>query len=338
MTARAAAWLGPDTTDSTPHRRPRLVVLRARGLGDMLTAVPALRALARAFPEHTRVLLAPHTLRGLIELVTLHGEPVVDRVTPFAGLDAPVPAEYGPDIAINLHGRGPRSHRVLRALHPRRLLAFGCPAEGVPGPRWPGDEHDVRRWSALLAHDGIPVDPGDLAIDVPPTSWAVPGATVVHPGAASPARRWPPSRWAEVAAQERRGGRRVLVTGSATERPIAMAVAREAGLPEGDVLAGRTGLRDLVGVVARAGRLVCGDTGIAHVATAVGAPSVVLFGPAAPAQCGPPPERPQHVSLWAGHHGDPQASTPDPGLLRITVGDVLTALDLLPVQRVRQLG
>lgn len=319
-------------------RRPRLVVLRAPSLGDLLTAVPALRALARAFPDHTRVLLAPHALRGLVDLVTVNGEPVLHRLAPFAGLDAPVPAEYGPDIAVNLHGRGPQSHRVLRALHPRRLLAYGCPAEGVPGPRWPGDEHEVRRWSALLEQEGIPVDQGDLAIDVPVTSLAVPGATVVHPGAASAARRWPSSRWAEVAAQERRAGRRVLVTGSATERPIAMAVARDAGLPEDDVLAGRTGLRDLVGVVARAGRLLCGDTGIAHVATAVGTPSVVLFGPTAPAHWGPPADRPQHVALWAGAHGDPHASRPDAGLLRITVGDVLAALDLLPAQPVRQLG
>ena len=37
----------------------RLVVLRALGLGDLLTAVPALRGLARAFPDHERVLLAP---------------------------------------------------------------------------------------------------------------------------------------------------------------------------------------------------------------------------------------------------------------------------------------
>lgn len=319
-------------------RRPRLVVLRALGLGDLLTAVPALRALARAFPDHTRVLLAPHALRGLVDLVTVNGEPVLHRLAPFAGLDAPVPAEYGPDIAVNLHGRGPQSHRVLRALHPRRLLAYGCPADGVPGPRWPGDEHEVRRWSALLEHEGIAVDQGDLAIAVPATSLAVPGATVVHPGAASAARRWPSSRWAEVAAQERRAGRRVLVTGSATERPIAMAVAREAGLPEDDVLAGRTGLRDLVGVVARAGRLLCGDTGIAHVATAVGTPSVVLFGPTAPAHWGPPADRPQHVALWAGVHGDPHAARPDAGLLRITVGDVLAALDLLPAQPVRQLG
>ena len=41
------------------------------------------------------------------------------------------------------------------------------------------------------------------------------GATVVHPGAASPARRWPPERWAAVARAERRAGRRVVVTGAA---------------------------------------------------------------------------------------------------------------------------
>ena len=47
----------------------RLVVLRALGLGDLLTAVPALRALARAFPDHERVLLAPAELRPLVALM-----------------------------------------------------------------------------------------------------------------------------------------------------------------------------------------------------------------------------------------------------------------------------
>src|SRR5690606_22400641 len=48
---------------------PRLVVLRALGLGDLLTAAPALRALAAAFPDHHRVLAAPAALRGLVELI-----------------------------------------------------------------------------------------------------------------------------------------------------------------------------------------------------------------------------------------------------------------------------
>jgi ADP-heptose:LPS heptosyltransferase len=103
-----------------------------------------------------------------------------------------------------------------------------------------------------------------------------------------------------------------------------------AELPEGSVYAGCTGLLELAALVAAAGRVLCGDTGVAHLATALGTPSVVLFGPVSPARWGPPPERKQHRALWAGSTGDPHGASPDPGLLRIGVPDVLRALEDLP--------
>ena len=96
------------------------------------------------------------------------------------------------------------------------------------------------------------------------------------------------------------------------------------------MLAGRPGLRDLAALVAAAERVICGDTGIAHLATAFRTPSVVLFGPVSPARWGPPPDRPWHRALWAGRRGDPHAAVVDPGLLSIEVPDVLAALDGLP--------
>jgi len=100
-------------------RRPRLVVLRALGLGDLLTAVPALRALARGFPHHRRILAAPAWQRGLAFLTG-----AIDDVVDTEPLRALPSALHGADVAVNLHGRGPQSTAVLAAIHPRRLLAF----------------------------------------------------------------------------------------------------------------------------------------------------------------------------------------------------------------------
>jgi len=298
--------------------RPLLLAYRALGLGDLLTGVPALRALRDAFPDHRLVLAAPAALAPLAEL-----SGAVDELVDTAPLA--VPPVRGADVAVNLHGRGPESHRAILAAQPRRLVAFAAPDVPWRGPRWRAAEHDVRRWCRLLVQSGIPADPARLDLPPPddPGGLAVPGATVVHPGAASAARRWPPERWAAVARAERRAGRRVLVTGSAGERGLAGAVARDAGLDASDVLAGRTDVLGLAAVIAGAGRVLCGDTGVAHLATAFGTPSVVLFGPTPPEEWGPPPGRARHVVLHRGGRGDPHADAPDPRLLAITVDDVV---------------
>jgi ADP-heptose:LPS heptosyltransferase len=299
------------------------VVLRALGLGDLLTGVPALRALRRAYPDHHITLAAPAALAPLAALTGALDETV--DTAPLAPLDARL---HGADLAVNLHGRGPESRQVLRAARPRRLIAFSS-----SGVAWRPGEHEVARWCRLLEESGIRADPSDLRLTAPEDVGSpAPGATVVHPGAASAARRWPAERWAAVARAEHAGGRAVVLTGSASERALAEHVAREAGLPASAVLAGRTTLLELAALVAEAGRVACGDTGVAHLATAVSTPSVVLFGPTPPSEWGPPADGP-HCVLWMGRSGDPHGAECDPGLLEIGVRDVVDALAALPAAR-----
>jgi ADP-heptose:LPS heptosyltransferase len=309
-------------------RPPRLLVLRALGLGDLLTALPALRALAERFPGSRKLLACPRWLAPL----ALLGE-AVDEVVDTRALEPLASSLHGVDLAVNLHGRGPESHRTLKELRPGRLVAFACPrAEAPDGPAWREDEHEVDRWCRLLEESEVPADPSRLDLEPPPirVPGRLRGLTILHPGAAAGARCWPAERFAAVAHAVAVDGRHVGITGSRREVELAHEVARLAGLPGKAVLAGRTGLRDLTALVATAERVVCGDTGIAHLATAVRTPSVVLFGPVSPARWGPPPDRPWNRALWAGHVGDPHAARPGPGLLAIDVPDVLAALDDLP--------
>lgn len=338
---------------SAVGRRPTLVVLRALGLGDLLTAVPALRALARAFPRHRRVLAAPAALGPLVGMVGgLH------RLVPTGELQPLDRTLTGAAVAVDLHGRGPESQRLLLALVPERLVSFAHPdvVASHGGPQWVPGEHEVLRWCRMLRGHGIPADPTDLDISlpdvpVPPHWW---GVTVVHPGAASPARRWPVERFAAVVRAEVASGRRVVVTAGPGEEALAQRVCHAAGAAPGmagarvsaavgtaDPSAARSGagapvtvvagrdLRGMASLVAVAARVVCGDTGVAHLATALGTPSVVLFGPVPPGEWGPPPDRAWHVALWAGRHGDPHGRTVDPGLLDISVADVVRALGRL---------
>lgn len=301
-----------------------ILVLRALGVGDLATAVPALRGLRSAAGDRTVALAAPQWLEPLVELTG-----AVDRLIPVDGLALRRWRIPPPELAVNLHGRGPQSHRLLAAARPGRLLGFANADTGhSDGPPWTEEEHEVSRWCRMLSWYGIHCDPDDLDLQVPSEVSVPGGVTVVHPGAKSPVRRWPPQRFAEVARRLTADGHRVVITGSAAEQPVAVEVADRAGLPGSAVLAGRTGLRELAALVADARLLISGDTGIAHLATAYRTPSVVLFGPMPPRRWGPPPGRAGHIALWHGtraERGDAPGPDPHPALLAVTPDEVLAA-------------
>lgn len=298
---------------------PVLVALRALRLGDVLVTVPALRGLRRQWPDHHLVLAAPGPLAGIVELFDC-----VDTLWPVPELRLPDRSFDRPDIVVNLHGRGPQSHRLLDELRPSRRIGHG--GHGWTGPPWREEQHERVRWCALLAAHGVPADPDDVLLRVPDVPSPAPGAVVVNPGASHASRRWPVSRFADVARELARG-HRVVVTGTPDERERATEVARLAGLPAESVLAGRTGLPELAALVAGAVVVVTADSGVAHLSYAYRTPSVVLFGPVPASRWGPPASGP-HVTLSADadRGGDPFTDTPDPALLGVPVADVLDAV------------
>ena len=197
--------------------------------------------------------------------------------------------------------------------------------------QWRHDEHEVPRWCRLL-REGLPLPDAAtprLAGLLPVPAVDTPrGLTVVHCGAKSPSRQWHPCRFAAVAMLLAARGHRVVVTGGRNEADRAERIAAAAQV---DVLI-EPSLLELAGVVARARLVVSGDTGVAHLASAYETPSVVLFGPVSPVRWGPP-DVPIHQVIWHGDDsGDPHGDTMDPALDRITVAEVVAAVDrALPV-------
>ncbi|WP_454086263.1 glycosyltransferase family 9 protein [Georgenia sp. Marseille-Q6866] len=305
-----------------------VLVLRALGLGDALTGVAALRGVRRAWPGRRVVLAGPEGIGGWFVRLGL-----VDAVVPTTGLDEPLAVGGAAGhVAVNLHGRGPQSHRLLAATRPSRLVAFASPEAGHPAsaddvaPEFRADEHEVARWCRLLTAAGGECGPEDVRLPVEPAE-GIADAVLLHPGAASGSRRWPVERWRELARRLSADGHRVLVTGSPAEAELCAEVAGDVGRS----VAGEHDVPGLATLVAGARLLVCGDTGVAHVATGVGTPSVLLFGPTPPATWGPALDTERHVVLWHGDGtGDPHAAELDPALAAITVDEVAAATsDLL---------
>jgi hypothetical protein len=234
------------------------------------------------------------------------------------------------DVLVSLRTPGPELMRIVNALTPRVLVSYRYPAIEATAcyPELDFSDHILTRWRRILAGIGVDARDEDMYTAlVPPDSHR--GFTVVHVGAGSPSRVWPVERWSAVVAHLHAAGHRVLLTGTRSEAARVARVRRTSGLPAGRDRSGAIDILELAHFVAGARLVLCGDTGVSHLATAFRRPAVTLFGPVPPAWWGPPPGNPQHRTLWTGRTGDNYAAHTDPGLLEISAEHVLRTVDEL---------
>jgi ADP-heptose:LPS heptosyltransferase len=291
----------------------RVAVLRALQLGDLLCAVPALRALRAALPTAEIVLVGLPWARALVERYPQY----LDDFCEFPGWPglperkpdlAAIPAFLARmqaedfDLAIQLHGSGPFVNPLIVLFGARRPAGFYLPGDWCPDPRlflpWPEEGLEVRRLLRLTDFLGAPARGEDLEFPLRPedecelqtlvgANGLRPGQYVcVHPGASVPQRRWPLDHFAAVAEVLGSRGLGVVLTGTAAEAGLTGALA--AALPFSCLdLAGRTSLGGLAALLSGARLLVCNDTGVSHLAAALRVPSVVISTGDNPARWAP---------------------------------------------------
>jgi ADP-heptose:LPS heptosyltransferase len=287
----------------------RVLVVRPDGLGDVLLTGPAVRAVAASGAEVT--FLAGAAGAGAAALLPGVGQ-VLTCELPWI---APDPGPFDPaavrSLADQVRAADPAAALIFTSFHQSPLpTALVLRMAGVPriaaiSVDYPGSLLDVRhrldddvpeaernlslaRAAGYRRPDG---DDGRLAITSPlPETSGLTGDgpyVVVHARASVPARAPSPGRVAAMVGALVRAGHRVVVTGSAGEAAVVSAVCEQAvpaGAAAGVVdLGGRTSLRTLAGVLARADVVVAPNTGAAHLAAAVGTPVVSLFAPVVPA-------------------------------------------------------
>ena len=132
-----------------------------------------------------------------------------------------------------------------------------------------------------------------------------PGTIAIHPGSGSAGKNWPLARFVELAHRlEARGGRIVWIEGP----------AERGGMPGAQIWGGLS-LPALGSRISRCALFVGNDSGISHLAAAVGCPSVVLFGATNPAVWAPRGERVEIVDSGGK------------GMQRISVERALQAAD-----------
>jgi ADP-heptose:LPS heptosyltransferase len=147
----------------------------------------------------------------------------------------------------------------------------------------PGDDGRLRiTWPLRPGIDHLTTAAAGLPDGVParlPARLPDGGYVVVHPGASVPARGLPEHVARDVVAALCAHGHHVVVTAGRAEVAVAHRVASTAPADSVSVLAGTTDLVCLARVIAGADAIVCGNTGPAHLAAAVGTPVVQAFAP-----------------------------------------------------------
>jgi heptosyltransferase-2 len=100
----------------------------------------------------------------------------------------------------------------------------------------------------------------------------------VAPGAAHATKRWPVEHWRQLVHRVATRGIQVVIVGSVEDAAVAAAIGQGSGSGVANV-AGRFGLQSTGALLRRSAAVVSGDTGVMHMATAVGTPIIALFGP-----------------------------------------------------------
>lgn len=301
----------------------RVAVLRALQLGDLLCAVPALRALRAALPEAEIVLVGLPWARAFVArfdryldgFMELPGYPGLVETTPRveeipAFLTAVQARRF--DLAIQLHGSGSITNPLTVLLGARLNAGYFLPGQYCPDDErflpYPAEEPEVRCHLRLMQFLGVPLQGEHLEFplyeedrrslgEVKAARYLRPGEYVcVHPGSQLPSRRWPPERFAAVADALAARGLQIVLTGTAGEAGLTRAVAERMRAPSVD-LAGQTDLGALGVLLSEARLLVCNDTGVSHIAAALDLPSLVVAS-GSDVQRWAPLDRERHPVLW----------------------------------------
>ncbi|MDE3009804.1 MAG: glycosyltransferase family 9 protein [Pseudomonadota bacterium] len=281
-------------------RPRRVLVVCTRRIGDVLLTTPLIRSLRLAWPQaRLEALVLPGT-EGILQ-----GNPDLDAVmvTPRGGWRVRLAflRRLFRSYDLACAATGSDRARLLARWAGRRCIGLWSrndPAWGrqlLPGT-WLDfdelDEHAIE--SPLRIAAALGIEPRREV--VPPAPRSSPDLpelrqpyAVIHPWPKFRYKAWPRERWLALGRALQDDGLQVVVSGGPDAQERAFCSELCSALPGSVDLAGRLGFAELAEVIARAHVYIGPDTVMTHLAAAVGAPTVALFGPSNPVRWGPWP-------------------------------------------------
>jgi len=301
------------------HPGDRACVVQISSLGDVLMVTPLLRALIEALGpgrvdvvggEYATPLLAnfsglgmiipmrtplrwrhplslPEFFRLAFKLRTRHYGVILNASPQLQAAWLTFLAAPGRSIGLQLP----------RRLGPIHLAALGFLYTDEVEAGF--DTHMIRQGLALLKPLGIRASSERMRFSPAPAdiqraeAWlsaqGLEGSrtfVVVHPGAKWPPKRWHPDRFGALVNRLQADGSPVVLVGDKDDRPLLDAVAASI-TPPPHIAAGVLSLEGIGALIQRASLFIGNDSGLMHLACAVGTPVIALFGPTCPEWTGP---------------------------------------------------
>ena len=294
----SAQPLAPARWDWSSVRK--ILVVRLRSIGDTVLATPSLFALRRFVPQAKLDILLEDWVAPVLD-----GSDLIDRVITIPRHSNTARARVARelhranyDVVYNLHG-GTTATFLTRATGAKHRVGFTTYQysrlhnHAAPSPLdiWQRPTlHSVEQQLALIGWTGVPVT------DRPATKLAVTGKAatsisrklfdngldeneaiaLIHPAAAFATKQWATENFAQlVEAIGARGFTPVAVV-APNEKPVLQSLKSHSSMRV--VGFDNLSLPEITALAARAKLFVGNDSGIAHIAAAVGAPCVVIFG------------------------------------------------------------
>ncbi len=258
----------------------RILLITLSNIGDAVMTTPVMEALHRRYPQAKIDLVADRRSSEIFSHCPYRGQLVFkEKRTGWRGTLQLVRTlrhtRY--DLIVDL-----RTDGLAYLLRARRRL--------TKWQRQPCGPHSVEEHMSVIARLGD--------TDIPPTRlWlnpqleqdaaqhlqTLPGTRwlALGPGANWEPKIWPAGRFQDLIAQLQDGFDAVILLGGPGDAARCKAVAERCPLPHRN-LAGKTGLLEAAAVLARATVFVGNDSGLGHLASAVGTPTLTLFGPGQP--------------------------------------------------------